>query len=149
MMDPAALAAAYTEMRTKVRSAFSGVRERLNKAAGPGTATNRLLGTSGTVTTLGSLYLDLPCYDRSQVDGLNVPTAEMRKLCNRLANMSIDQRADIACIGRERADLVVAGCAILEEICDIWPSPRLDVADRGIREGVLRQLMASHTREPR
>ena len=46
------------------------------------------------------------------------------------------------CIGHERADLVVAGCAILEAIMDIWPAETLGVADRGIREGILRSLMA-------
>jgi exopolyphosphatase / guanosine-5'-triphosphate,3'-diphosphate pyrophosphatase len=147
-LDPAALIAAYAEMRARVRTAFAGVRERIVAAAGGehGKMT-RLLGTSGTVTTLGSLYLELPAYDRSVVDGLNVATSDMRALCVKLAGLSIQERAALPCVGRERADLVVAGCAILEEICDIWPAERLGVADRGIREGVLRQLMASQARE--
>ena len=56
------------------------------------------------------------------------------------AQASIADRAEIACIGRERADLVVAGCAILESIIDLWPAARVGVADRGIREGILRTL---------
>ena len=96
------------------------------------------------MTTLASLFLDLPSYDRSKVDGLNVATSAMRAVCEQLASMSLGQREQLACVGRERADLVVAGCAVLEEICDIWPAAALDVADRGIREGVLRQMMRAH-----
>jgi exopolyphosphatase/guanosine-5'-triphosphate,3'-diphosphate pyrophosphatase len=103
----------------------------------------RLLGTSGTVTTLASLHLDLPQYDRKAVDGLIVPSASMRDIATRLSSMSPEERRQLPCIGQERADLVVAGCAILEAILDIWPAPRLGVADRGIREGILRSLMAA------
>lgn len=152
--DPAARAAAYAAMRARTREAFGDVRMRLLAAADraglpAGAAPLRLLGTSGTVTTLGSLYLGLPAYDRRQVDGLRVATAEMLGLCSQLANLSLAEREQLPCVGRERADLVVAGCAILEEICAIWPAAMLGVADRGIREGVLRQLMASQHRERR
>ncbi|RZL99734.1 MAG: Ppx/GppA family phosphatase, partial [Sphingomonas sp.] len=102
----------------------------------------RLLGTSGTVTTLASLHLDLPCYDRRAVDGVTVPAAAMRAISERLSGMTLATRATLPCIGPERADLVVAGCAILEVILDLWPADRLGVADRGIREGILRSLMA-------
>jgi exopolyphosphatase / guanosine-5'-triphosphate,3'-diphosphate pyrophosphatase len=101
----------------------------------------RLLGTSGTVTTLGSVYLGLDHYDRSKVDGLVVPVADMRRISLSIVEQPIEGRAQIACIGEERADLVVAGCAILDAILDIWPSERVGVADRGIREGILRQLV--------
>ncbi len=147
--DPDARRAAYREMRARVRDDFAQVRERLVAASDGQHAALRLLGTSGTVTTLGSLYLNLPAYDRRQVDGLVVPTQTMRDVCTRLADLSLTEREQLPCIGRERADLVVAGCAIFEEICDIWPAARLGVADRGIREGVLRQLMASQQRERR
>ncbi len=106
----------------------------------------RLLGTSGTVTTLASVYLNLPSYDRRAVDGLHVPVGDMRRIGRELAAMSITERAKVACIGSERADLVVAGCAILEAILDLWPAPRVGVADRGIREGILRSLMAGTVR---
>jgi exopolyphosphatase / guanosine-5'-triphosphate,3'-diphosphate pyrophosphatase len=106
----------------------------------------RLLGTSGTVTTLASVFLDLPSYDRRAVDGLHVPVEDMRRIGRDLAAMSIAERAQVACIGSERADLVVAGCAILEAILDLWPAPRVGVADRGIREGILRSLMAGAVR---
>jgi exopolyphosphatase/guanosine-5'-triphosphate,3'-diphosphate pyrophosphatase len=103
----------------------------------------RLLGTSGTVTTLASLHLDLPSYDRKKIDGLIVSSGDLRDVSQRLAGMSMAERATLRCIGTERADLVVAGCAILEAILDLWPATRLSVADRGIREGILRGLMAS------
>ena len=67
----------------------------------------------------------------------------MREVSSRLAVMAPAERRTLPCIGNERADLVVAGCAILESILDIWPAPRLGVADRGIREGILRSLMAA------
>ena len=67
----------------------------------------------------------------------------MREICSDLAQMPPPERRKLPCIGQERADLVVAGCAILEAILDIWPAPRLGVADRGIREGILRSLMAA------
>jgi exopolyphosphatase/guanosine-5'-triphosphate,3'-diphosphate pyrophosphatase len=104
----------------------------------------RLLGTSGTVTTLASLHLDLPQYDRRAVDGLIVPAASMRSISAQLSSMSMAERQQLPCIGRERADLVVAGCAILEAILDLWPADRLGVADRGIREGILRSLIAAN-----
>jgi len=136
--DPVARAAAYRRMRESVAQSFAGFAARLPRLdAGQ----HRLLGTSGTVTTLASLHLDLPCYDREAIDGLIVPAQSMRAISTRLSGMSIEQRRELPCIGRERADLVVAGCAILECILDIWPAAQLGVADRGIREGILRTLI--------
>jgi exopolyphosphatase/guanosine-5'-triphosphate,3'-diphosphate pyrophosphatase len=135
----AALREAYARMRARVADAFAPFNATLAKRDARG---GRLLGTSGTVTTLASLHLDLPNYDRRAVDGLIVPAAAMRDVSQRLAGMDVTARAQLPCIGQERADLVVAGCAILETILDLWPSERLSVADRGIREGILRTLMA-------
>lgn len=138
--------ARYHQMRGIVSDAFAGFSQRVAPAResagrdGP----LRLLGTSGTVTTLASLHLELPQYDRRVVDGLIVPADAMRGISSRLSAMPIDERRELSCIGRERADLVVAGCAILEAILDLWPAARLGVADRGIREGILRSLIASH-----
>jgi exopolyphosphatase/guanosine-5'-triphosphate,3'-diphosphate pyrophosphatase len=136
---PATLEATYAAMRDKVGASFAEFAARLPKDGGD----RRLLGTSGTVTTLASVYLKLPSYDRRAVDGLHLPTAAMRDISRELARRTIDGRAEFPTIGHERADLVVAGCAILEAIFDIWPGERLGVADRGIREGILRALMAS------
>lgn len=133
-------AARYAEMRRIVAESFAEFAERIAPHRAPEL---RLLGTSGTVTTLASVHLKLPSYDRSQVDGLIVPSSSMREISERLSGMAPPERRTQPCIGNERADLVVAGCAILESILDIWPAPQLGVADRGIREGVLRSLMAA------
>ena len=130
---------AYARMRDIVAESFAGFASRLPRDV----ARPRLLGTSGTVTTLGSVHLGLSHYDRAQVDGLIVPADAMRRISADLARKSVRERAQLACIGSERADLVVAGCAILETILDLWPAERLGIADRGIREGILRRLMGS------
>jgi exopolyphosphatase/guanosine-5'-triphosphate,3'-diphosphate pyrophosphatase len=130
----------YTEMRRCVAESFAGFAERISPWQTEGL---RLLGTSGTVTTLASVHLSLPQYDRSAVDGLIVPSEAMRRVALRLSSMAPEQRRTLPCIGQERSDLVIAGCAILEAILDIWPASRLGVADRGIREGILRSLIAS------
>ena len=131
--------AAYARMRGIVAESFAGFASRLPRDV----ARPRLLGTSGTVTTLGSVHLGLSHYDRAQVDGLIVPADAMRRISADLARKSVRERAQLACIGSERADLVVAGCAILDTILDLWPAQRLGIADRGIREGILRRLMGS------
>ncbi len=140
-----ARAARYAWMRGVVSKSFQGFSERIAASGKRDLPLHqlRLLGTSGTVTTLASLHLQLPQYDRRAVDGLVMPTADMRAVCESLSAMSISERQAQPCIGRERSDLVVAGCAILEAILDLWPADRLGVADRGIREGILRSLMAS------
>lgn len=100
-----------------------------------------LLGTSGTVTTLAGIHLKLPKYDRRQVDGLWLSDVQMDKIINDLIDMNYEQRAANPCIGKERADLVLAGCAILNAIRIVWPAERLRVADRGLREGLLTEMM--------
>ena len=130
----------YARMRMLVADSFAPFAERVAEAAKSDDI--RLLGTSGTVTTLASLHLELPQYDRRAVDGLIVPSQAMRAISERLSGMGIEDRRLLPCIGPDRAELVVAGCAILESILDIWPADRLGVADRGIREGILRSLMA-------
>jgi exopolyphosphatase / guanosine-5'-triphosphate,3'-diphosphate pyrophosphatase len=100
-----------------------------------------MLGTSGTVTTIAGVFLDLPRYDRRQVDGCWLRAGEVSGVLDRLLAMSYDERVANPCIGAERADLVLAGCAILEAIRRAFPCERLRVADRGLREGMLVQLM--------
>ena len=102
-----------------------------------------LLGTSGTVTTLAGLHLDLPRYDRRKVDGLWLSNGEVDRMLDRLLSWDFEARAANPCIGADRADLVLAGCAILQSIRKRWPSERMRVADRGLREGLLNEMMAS------
>ena len=132
----------YATMRKLVDESFAPFAERVDPVARKASQV-RLLGTSGTVTTLASLHLELPHYDRQAVDGLIVPSDSMREICTRLATMSAEERKTVPCIGEDRARMVVAGCAILESILDIWPARDLAVADRGIREGILRSLIAA------
>src|SRR5882757_3129758 len=100
-----------------------------------------LLGTSGTVTTLAGVHLNLVRYDRRRIDGIWLRDADVTATIARLLGMSYQQRAGNHCIGVERADLVLAGCAILDAIRNAFPLPRLRVADRGLREGMLVEMM--------
>jgi exopolyphosphatase/guanosine-5'-triphosphate,3'-diphosphate pyrophosphatase len=106
----------------------------------------QLVGTSGTITTLAALHLDLRRYDRRRIDGLVLDRAAVAGASARLRVMTNAARAAHPCIGPGRADLVVAGCAILESVLRTWPAPVLRVADRGLREGILQGLMG-HTLE--
>ena len=100
-----------------------------------------LLGTSGTVTTLAGVHLNLARYDRRRIDGVWLSDADITATIARLLGMSYQERAGNNCISVERADLVLAGCAILDAIRSAFPLPRLRVADRGLREGMLVEMM--------
>jgi exopolyphosphatase/guanosine-5'-triphosphate,3'-diphosphate pyrophosphatase len=100
-----------------------------------------MLGTSGTVTTIAGVHLDLRRYDRRRVDGCWLEDGDVTRVVERLMAMSFEERVANPCIGQERADLVLAGCAILDAIRRAFPCPRMRVADRGLREGMLVQMM--------
>jgi exopolyphosphatase / guanosine-5'-triphosphate,3'-diphosphate pyrophosphatase len=100
-----------------------------------------MLGTSGTVTTIAGVHLELRRYERRRVDGCWMSDDQVTSVIERLLAMSYQDRADNPCIGAERADLVLAGCAILEAIRRAFPCRRLRVADRGLREGMLIKMM--------
>ena len=102
---------------------------------------SHMLGTSGTVTTIAGVHLGLRRYERSKVDGCWLGTHDISNVTGDLLHMTYDERASSPCIGKDRADLVLAGCAILEAIRTIWPCSRVRVADRGLREGILTTLM--------
>jgi exopolyphosphatase/guanosine-5'-triphosphate,3'-diphosphate pyrophosphatase len=114
-----------------VRAAFEGGR-------------GDIIGTSGTVTSLAGVYLGLPRYQRARVDGMWFDVADCRAVTKRLLHQSREERAANGCIGKDRADLVVIGGAILDAVLRVWPSSRIRVADRGLREGVLMRLVADH-----
>lgn len=103
----------------------------------------QMLGCSGTVTTLAGIHFGLPRYDRSRVDGSFLTREETRTVSARLLAMNDEERMEHPCIGRGRSDLVIAGCAILDAICTVWPVDRLRIADRGVREGILLGLMGA------
>jgi exopolyphosphatase/guanosine-5'-triphosphate,3'-diphosphate pyrophosphatase len=103
-----------------------------------------VIGTSGTVTSLAGVFLDLPRYQRAKVDGMWFDVGDCRATIAKLLAQSRAERAANACIGKDRADLVVIGGAILDAVLRVWPATRIRVADRGLREGVLLRLMAQH-----
>lgn len=131
---------AMTVSVTEMLADFKHRKKLGNITAGP---RFHLLGTSGTVTTLAGIHLGLERYDRRRVDGLWMTSGETDAIIDKLMSWSFEQRRANACIGADRADLVLAGCAILEAIRRTWPAERLRVADRGLREGILTELMAS------
>ncbi len=131
---------------------FHGLLRRIDEALAPFDARNqisdeiaannvRMVGTSGTVTTLGAMYLELPRYKRNRVDGLEIRFDSIRQIGGRLAAMSCDERIAHPCLGHGRGDLMLMGLALLRAICERWPVGKLGVADRGIREGILAELM--------
>ncbi len=101
----------------------------------------QMLGSSGTVTTLAGIHLALPRYIRALVDGSSLTFDQIAAVSAHLAGLDLAGRAASPCVGRERADLVLSGCAILDAICETWPVGRLRVADRGVREGILCDLL--------
>jgi len=93
------------------------------------------------VTTIAGVHLKLPRYDRSKVDGIRLSFSDVRTVVDRLVGQDFAARAAQPCIGRDRGDVVLAGCAILEAIMRACPVERLRVADRGLREGMLIRMM--------
>jgi exopolyphosphatase/guanosine-5'-triphosphate,3'-diphosphate pyrophosphatase len=127
----------FEHMREDLRARFEPYAKQME---GFDIRKNHLLGTSGTVTTLAAIALKLPRYNRARVDGSWHETRHMLNVVDRLVGMDTRALSEIGSIGTERADLMLPGCAIFAAICALWPSPVLRVADRGLREGMLRQL---------
>ncbi len=131
----------FAAMRAKIRPVMEEFSRETRLFCKDSSGPCHLLGTSGTVTTICGIHLNLPRYDRSQVDGCWLCGDDMGDVTAQLLAMSHKERAASPCIGHQRADLVMAGCAIFEEIRAIWPTDRIRVADRGLREGILTSLM--------
>lgn len=105
------------------------------------------VGTSGTITTVAGIHLGLKRYDRRKVDGSWISMQRVIEIAGRLSGMDFDARVAEPCVGWDRADLVIAGCAILEALYSHWPSQNIRVADRGLREGMLLALMEAEANE--
>jgi exopolyphosphatase/guanosine-5'-triphosphate,3'-diphosphate pyrophosphatase len=138
--------ATYEAMVAEMRAAILPFEARHGIARHIAEGRVQMLGSSGTVTTLAGVHFNLPRYNRSRVDGSTLDFTDIRRISRDLVGLSYDERAANPCIGGERADLVLAGCAILEAICELWPVGRLRVADRGIREGILVGLLGAAAR---
>ncbi|MEZ5691069.1 MAG: Ppx/GppA phosphatase family protein [Rickettsiales bacterium] len=100
----------------------------------------QMLSTSGTVTTLAAVHLDLPRYDRSRIDGTTLSVYDIRRATEKLLDMKSSERFNHPCIGFDRADFILSGCAIFEAISDLWSIDNITIADRGVREGIILSL---------
>ena len=100
-----------------------------------------MVGTSGTVTTLAAIKLGLQVYDRRRIDGITLRYKDIKNISKEIREMTPSDRVAHTCIGIGRSDLVVVGSAILEGIIDAWSIGRLSVADRGVREGILMDMV--------
>ena len=132
---------AYAAMVAEIDAAVSPFAAEHGIAAGAAAGTVQLLGTSGTVTTIAGIHLDLPRYDREKVDGLRLGFGDVAAVIETIVGQDFATRAAQPCIGPGRGDVVVAGCAILDAVMAACPSRYLDVADRGLREGMLLRMM--------
>ncbi|MBT5187185.1 MAG: Ppx/GppA family phosphatase [Kordiimonadaceae bacterium] len=137
----------YIEMKDRIKEHIVPFEETHNISDHITENNVQLMGTSGTVTTLTSMHLNQTYYDRSAVDGAWMKSSDLIDICTDLAKMDFKQRLALNNIGNDRAELVVAGCAIFDAIVDVWPIDDVRVADRGIREGMLHDLMDQQRRE--
>ncbi len=142
--EPRDNAAWYADMVARLRETIAPIAAPAHVRESFARGRAHIIGTSGTITSLAGVHLGLPRYQRSKVDGVWLTADDVRAATEKLRSMSLDERARHPCIGPDRADLVVPGCAILEAVVDVWPVTRLRVADRGLREGVLMTLIARH-----
>ena len=134
----------YEALVTRLTDTIAGVGQSQHLREAFAQGRGDIIGTSGTVTSLAGVFLDLPRYNRARVDGMWFDVNDCRATIAKLLAQTREQRAENACIGKDRADLVVIGGAILDAVLRVWPAKRIRVADRGLREGVLMRLMAQH-----
>jgi exopolyphosphatase / guanosine-5'-triphosphate,3'-diphosphate pyrophosphatase len=134
----------FDDVESQVRKELSTFKKLLGWGESLTAGNVQLIGSSGTVTTMASLQLGLESYDRNSVDGCALDVKKMAELTKEIAFMSCDDRSALPCIGIDRADLLVPGCAILDAILGMWSFDKISIADRGIREGILRGLMGFH-----
>ena len=134
--------AGFGELRAQMIERFRPLRSQMDQIAPFVPTTHHLLGTSGTVTTLAGIALGLARYDRARVDASWHRCADIVRVIDGLLDLDIKGRAAMGCVGPDRADLIVPGCAIFAAVLELWPCTELRVADRGLREGMLRELLA-------
>jgi exopolyphosphatase/guanosine-5'-triphosphate,3'-diphosphate pyrophosphatase len=140
---------AYDEIVASVDALLAPLEDRHGISREVAAGRVQMIGTSGTVTTLGAAYFQLKRYERTRVDGLELGFEDIATVSAALSGSDWAARAVNPCIGPDRADLVVPGCAILEAICRRWPVGRLRIADRGIREGLLMEMMIADRAVPK
>ncbi len=132
----------YDEMAAQIRGKLAAFDARNGIAAQVASGAAQMLSTSGTVTTLAAIHLDLPRYDRGRVDGLSLSRVELAEAAARIRRMRASERFLHPCIGADRSDYIVSGCALFEAVVGLWPVDRITIADRGVREGIVLGLMS-------
>ena len=137
----------YDEMVERIRSDLRPFCARHSIGAAIARGDVQMVGASGTVTTVSAHHLGLKRYNRTMVDGTSIGRDHILRICDELSVMSVAELTALPCIGDDRADLALAGGAILEAVCRQWPAPMVRVADRGLREGVLMDLMRQADRD--
>lgn len=134
---------AYNTIIERTHKILSEFEEKYNIMEAVRNQEIQIIGTSGTVTVLGAVHLNLPRYNRSAVDGLSITKQDIDRAIAKIKRLGDEGRKKHPCIGAQKADLTMAGCAIIEALCSFWPISEITVADRGIREGILLDLMHS------
>ncbi len=139
--------ALYDEMVERIRADLRPFCARHSIGSAIARGEVQMVGASGTVTTVSAHHLGLKRYNRTMVDGSSIGREHILRICDELSVLSVDELMALPCIGDDRADLALAGGAILEAVCRQWPAPMVRVADRGLREGVLMDLMRQADRD--
>jgi exopolyphosphatase/guanosine-5'-triphosphate,3'-diphosphate pyrophosphatase len=137
----------YEQMVERIRAALKPFCARHSIGGAIARGEVQMIGASGTVTTVSAHHLGLKRYNRTVVDGSRIGRESILRICDQLAVLSVDELTTLPCIGDDRADLALAGGAILEAVCRQWPAPMVRVADRGLREGLLMDLMRQADRD--
>ncbi|MEM7767053.1 MAG: Ppx/GppA phosphatase family protein [Pseudomonadota bacterium] len=142
-------AEAFALMKAHAKSVFEGWKSHAQAARALDHPAAHIIGTSGTVTCLAGVHLKLDRYRRDAVDGAWLDRAQTAEAVDLLTRLGIDGRAKLPTIGEERASLMLSGCAILDAAMEVFPAPRLRVADRGLREGLLLSMMHGEKKKRR
>ena len=132
---------AFDDMVSALAARLSAFNEKNNIAQHVASGAVQLLSTSGTVTTLAAIHLDLPRYDRARIDGITLPASDIRATTRKLLAMRPSERFSHPCIGADRSDFILSGCAIFDAISGVWPAREVTIADRGVREGIILSLL--------
>ena len=132
---------AYTTIMERTQKLLEEFDEKFGIYEGIKNQEIQVIGTSGTVTVLGAVHLNLPRYNRSAVDGISISGPDVARVINKIKNIGDEGRRKHPCIGPLKSDLTIAGCAIIESLLTFWPIAEITVADRGIREGILLDMM--------
>lgn len=137
---------AYNTIMERTQNILKEFDEKFGITGGIKSQEIQVIGTSGTVTVLGAVHLNLPRYNRSAVDGISISGPDIERVIHKIKNIGDDGRRKHPCIGPLKSDLTIAGCAIIESLLTFWPIAEITVADRGIREGILLDMI-HHARQ--